>query len=300
MITATSTRTRRRGDTNKMSTDRARGRQVPPSLDRERRHRYSQPVADTRLAPIIEDLVRKVTVSGPPPRGQPYLGLESASGTGTHLLDALGAHGIFRKYELVLDVAGGLGATGRWLAGRLGCTAVVTAADAAEAAAGRALTRHTRQRAQVQHVAADPAALPFRDARFTHAWIVETLPRVPDADAVIADVFRVIRPGGFIALQDVTRRDGANPPELPGWHFATGAVRRDALARTGFADVVIRPVDDAREHSARVSAARVRLHQELAASGERPLAALAAERAALAGALADGRLQVMQLFARRP
>ena len=28
------------------------------------------------------------------------------SGTGTHLLDALGSHGIFRKYELVLDVAG--------------------------------------------------------------------------------------------------------------------------------------------------------------------------------------------------
>jgi hypothetical protein len=45
---------------------------------------------------------------------------------------------------------------------------------------------------------------------------------------------------------------------------------------------------------------RVRLQQLLAASGERRLATLAAERAALAAALADGRLQVMQLFARRP
>jgi ubiquinone/menaquinone biosynthesis C-methylase UbiE len=257
-------------------------------------------VADTRLAPIIENLVRKVAGSSPPPRGQPYLGLESASGTGTQLLDSLAAHGIFRKYELVLDVAGGLGATGRWLAGRLGCTAVVTAADAGEAEAGHALTRRTRQRGQVHHVAADPAALPFRDAGFTHAWIVDSLPCVPDADAVIADVFRVIRPGGFVALQDVARRDGANPPELPGWRFATGATRRDALARAGFADVVVRSIHDAREHSARVSAARVRLQQLLAASGEQRLATLATERAALAGALADGRLQVMQLFARRP
>jgi SAM-dependent methyltransferase len=258
------------------------------------------PVADTRLGPIIQDLARRLAASGPPPRGLPYLGLDFVSGTGTHLLDALGGHGIFRKYELVLDVGGGLGATGRWLAGRLGCTAVVTASDEAEAAAGRALTRRTRQRGQVQHVAADPARLPFRDAGFTHAWIVETLPSVQDADAVIADVFRVIRPGGFVALQDVARCDGANPPELPGWRFATGATRRDALSRAGFADVVVRPVDDAREHSARVSAARDQLQQLLAASGEQRLATLAAERAALAAALADGRLQVMQIFARRP
>jgi SAM-dependent methyltransferase len=273
---------------------------MPPSLDRPRRRGYSQRVADTGLAPIIASLVRRVTGSSPPPRGQPYLGLESASGTGTHLLDALAAHGIFRKYELVLDVAGGLGATGRWLAGRLGCTAVVTAPDAVEAAAGRALTRRTPQRGQVQHVAADPAALPFRSARFTHAWIVETMPRVANANAAIAEVFRVIRPGGFVALQDVARRDGANPPELPAWRFATCAARRDALARAGFADVVVRPVDDAREHSARVSAARVRLQQLLAASGAEGLTTLAAERAALAAALAGGQLQVVQLFARRP
>src|SRR5262249_18547490 len=85
---------------------------APPQLAAARRHGHADLVADTRLAPIIENLVRKVTGPSPPPRGQPYLGLESASGTGTQLLDALAAHGIFRKYELVLDVAGGLGATG--------------------------------------------------------------------------------------------------------------------------------------------------------------------------------------------
>jgi len=49
-----------------------------------------------------------------------------------------------------------------------------------------------------------------------------------------------------------------------------------------------------------VSAARAQLQHLLAASAEQRLAMLAAERAALAAALADGRLRVMQLFARRP
>jgi SAM-dependent methyltransferase len=257
------------------------------------------PVADTRLAPIIEDLARRLTASGPPPRGLPYLGLDFASGTGTHLLDALAAHGIFRKYELVLDVGGGLGATGRWLAGRLGCTAVVTASDQAEAAAGRALTRRTRQRSQVEHVPADPRFLPFRDACFTHAWLLETLARVPDPDAVLAAVFRVIRPGGHVAIQELVPTDAA-PPPMSGWCFATGDARRESLRAAGFADVVSRVMDDVSERSARVAAARVQLQHQLAASGEPGLVAVAAERAVLDAGVADGSLRVVQLFARRP
>jgi SAM-dependent methyltransferase len=257
------------------------------------------PVADTRLAPIIENLARRLTASGPPPRGLPYLGLDFASGTGTHLLDALGAHGILRKYELVLDVGGGLGATGRWLAGRLGCTAVVTASDEAEAAAGRALTRRTRQRSQVEHVPADPRVLPFRDARFTHAWLLAILSCVRDPDAVLADVFRVIRPGGHVAIQDLARTDAA-PPPVSGWRFATADVRRESLRAVGFADVVTHVVDDVSERSASVSAARLQLQHQLAASGEPGLVAVAAERAVLDAGVADGSLRVVQLFARRP
>src|SRR5205823_2071893 len=75
----------------------------------------------TRLAAAIETLVRAHKTAAPAPRGLAYLGLEGASGTGFHLLDALAARGIFRKYEFVLDVGAGLGGTSRWLAARLGC-----------------------------------------------------------------------------------------------------------------------------------------------------------------------------------
>src|SRR5438552_19140454 len=88
------------------------------------------------LAALIETLVRTHRASTPPPRGLPYLGLEHASGTGFHLLDALSARGIFRKYELVLDVGAGLGGRARWLATRFGCEVVGATLTVEEAAGG--------------------------------------------------------------------------------------------------------------------------------------------------------------------
>src|SRR3989442_13330495 len=100
------------------------------------------PVA--RLASAIETLVRAHRAAAPPPRGLAYLGLEHPSGTGFHLLDALAARGIFRKYELVLDLGAALGATSRWLAARLAGEGGGTAASRAQADAGEALTPPAR------------------------------------------------------------------------------------------------------------------------------------------------------------
>src|SRR5258708_5702754 len=83
----------------------------------------------------------------------------------------------------------------------------------------------------------DAVALPFRDARFPHAWLVETLPRIRDAHAVLAELFRVIRPGGHVAIQDLVPGIAERAPELRGWRFATADVRRASLLHAGFADV---------------------------------------------------------------
>src|SRR5262249_26358305 len=157
----------------------------------------------------------------PAPRGLPFLGLESASGSGTHLLDALSAPGIFRKYELVLDVGDELGATGRWLATRFGCTSVVTSAGAEAIAAGRALTRRSGLGGQVRPGRSEAMALPFKDASFTHAWIVESLPRLRDPRGALVEAMRVVRPGGHLVIQDLVHRADAAPPVLGGWRVAT-------------------------------------------------------------------------------
>src|SRR5262245_8733965 len=246
--------------------------------------------AGARLAALIQELVRGHAAAVPPPRSLPYLGLEHASGTGFHLLDALSTRGIFRKYEFVLDFGGGLGGTSRWLATRLGCEVVATCASSADAAAGTLLTRRARLTAQVRFVPASPHALPFRDGRFTHVWILETLARMPDAAAALTEAHRTLRPGGTLAVQELVRADDGRVA-ISGWRFATTAARRAELEAAGFIDVTVRDrTAEAAERAALVVAARARLLEQLRADAT--LAGLASERSALAAALARGTLGV--------
>lgn len=256
------------------------------------------PLVQAEVGALVGGLARSLAAGSPPPRGLPGFGLEHASGTARELLGRLSAHGIFRKYERVLDLGSDLGATGRWLATRLGCTVVSTAGDVAEAAAGHALTRRAQLQRQVFHVPANPSHLPALDARFTHVWITEALPRLPD-DA-LDDAFRALRPGGHLAVQDVVRR-GDTTPAVPGWRFATLEARAARLRDAGFVEVSAHDVTrDAVERSAPVLAAREQLLRRLRAGGDPALVAEAHAREALAAALADGRLGVAQLVARRP
>src|SRR5262245_23536087 len=249
-----------------------------------------------RLAALIEDLVRSHAAATPPPRVLPYLGLEHASGTGFHLLDALSARGIFRKYEFVLDLGAGLGGTSRWLATRLGCKVVGISATQSDAVAGTSLTRRARLSSHVRLVPAAPHALPFRDGRFTHVWILETLARLPDTAAVLAEAHRTLRRGGTLAMQELVST--GDTPSIHGWRFASTEDHLAALAAVGFIDVESRDRSaEAAERSAQVLAARARLLDQLRA--DPALRGLATERTALAAALASGAIGVMQMLARR-
>ena len=246
---------------------------------------------------LLLDLVRGLTISTPPPRGLPYLGLEHPSGTGFHLLDALSARGIFRKYELVLEVGAGLGGRARWLATRFGCEVVGATFTVEEAAAGMELGRRSRAHAGVLLVPAAPAALPFRAGRFTHVWLVESLSRLADPPAALAEAHRVVRPGGALAVQDLFRAERTAP--VPGWRFTDPETYVEAFAAAGFIGIEVRDrTAEAAERAPRAAAARELLHARLRSDPR--LTALAAEREALGRALTDGALRVVQLVARRP
>ena len=246
------------------------------------------------LLAAIQEVLRARAL--PAPRGLPYLGLEHASGTSLDLLHTLSTRGIFRKYELVLDVEAGLGGTARWLAQRLGCEVVGTAATMHEAAAAMDLARRARLSAHVRSVAADPATLPFQASRFTHVWIVEALPRLAAPERALAEAARVLRHGGMLAIQDLVLADAHADVPIAGWRFATAAARVEAVSRLPFVDVQVHDRSaEAPERSAPVLAARERLLAVLARSVPR----LATERTTITAALAAGTLRVVHILARR-
>jgi hypothetical protein len=98
-------------------------------------------------------------------------------------------------------------------------------------------------------------------------------------------------------MQDIVRLT-AYAPAIPGWRLATTSERAEQLRDAGFVEVAAHDVSrDAVERSAPVLTAREQLIRRLREAG---LAAEAHVRDMLAAGLADGRLGVAQLTARRP
>ena len=51
-------------------------------------------------------------------------------------------------------------------------------------------------------VCASGSQLPFRDGAFDRALLVSVLGEIPDKSGACADLFRVIRPGGALAIEE--------------------------------------------------------------------------------------------------
>lgn len=88
---------------------------------------------------------------------------------------------------------------------------------------------------QCKVVAADAEALPFTDAVFDKALCVHVVYFWPDLAAGLAEIARVLRPGGRLALVFRTRDDPATqafPPDI--YRFSSGAEMVAALKTAGF------------------------------------------------------------------
>jgi ubiquinone/menaquinone biosynthesis C-methylase UbiE len=220
----------------------------------------------------------------------PFFGIDRDSPTPLDRIEDLAARGIFRKYEHVLDLGGGLGATTRYLTSRLGCTATVTASCTAEAAAGRTLTERAGLDWQVFHVAAEATRLPCATAAFTHVWIIESLSRLGPVARVLGEAFRVLRPGGHCGVQELVARR----PHRDG--FVDADVRRSDLERAGFLEVETRHVEfGVAPGAAQGDAAWGHLTKRLGATNLHVEA-----RRRIREGLSSGALGLVQLTARRP
>ncbi len=149
----------------------------------------------------------------------------------------------------VLDVGCGSGGIALHLIRAHGASHV-TGFDVEEPVIARARKRAADQQlsGRAIFVHAAPGALPFSDASFDLVFSKDALLHVPDKEALFADIFRVLKPGGVFAASDwLTSHDGEPSAAMKayvaaeGLSFAMASPERyaQAMEAAGFVNVTL-------------------------------------------------------------
>jgi SAM-dependent methyltransferase len=160
---------------------------------------------------------------------------------GLGAVDALARRAGITAASRVLDICAGLGGPARFLATRRGCRVVGVELHPGRAAGMRRLTARVGLAGRVGVVRGDATALPFGARRFDACVSQEALLHIADKGAVLAEVRRVLRPGGRLAFSDWITHPGLGDLErarLEAWMAAVTLQSLDGyrtlLGRTGF------------------------------------------------------------------
>lgn len=117
----------------------------------------------------------------------------------------------------LLDVGSGLGGPARYLADRFGCR--VTGIDLTEefCAVARHLVRIVGLDDKIEIHQGDALAMPFEDERFDGAYSMNVSMNIPDKAGLYAEIFRVLRPGGWLVLSELALGPAGHPEYPTPW-----------------------------------------------------------------------------------
>lgn len=145
----------------------------------------------------------------------------------------------------VLDVATGIGGFVSFLLEGLRSHDEIVGIDS-EPARALAFAEAFSSRPDVRFEAVDAHRLPFADASFDTVCISNSLHHVEDPAPVLAEMLRVLRPGGHLVVNEMYR-DGQSGPQLTHvllhhWWAAvgqaTGEVHRETYERAAILEIV--------------------------------------------------------------
>lgn len=113
--------------------------------------------------------------------------------------------------ERVLDIGSGIGGPARFLASSAGCEVVCLEISDDFCRASRLLNRLTGLDNRIEVRRGSAVQPPFDDASFDLVWMQNVGMSIADKAALYAEVARVLRPGGRLALQEMAAGTAGDP-----------------------------------------------------------------------------------------
>ena len=169
----------------------------------------------------------------------------------------------------LLDVGSGIGGPARYLADRFGCRVTGIDLTAEFCAVARQLTASLDLEHLVSFHDGSALAMPFEDASFDGAYSMNVSMNIADKDGLYREIHRVLRPGAWLALSEITRGPRGTVTYPTPWatdagasFLATPEATQERLEAAGFA---IEATEDRREASAAYGA----MVREIVESGGR-------------------------------
>jgi ubiquinone/menaquinone biosynthesis C-methylase UbiE len=213
-----------------------------------------------------------------------------------------------RASDVLLDIGCGIGGVARYLASRFGCRIVGIDLTPEFCDVARELTARLGLTDRVTVETANALAMPFADATFDGAYSMNVSMNIADKAAFHREIARVLKPGGWVVLSEISAGSGAAPDFPTPWarsaetsFLATADETRRSLVAAGFTIIEER---DTREQAI-ASGTRARAMVE---RGEKPPhravqlihGDLAREAVAnSARGVQDGRLVPIEILARK-